>query len=144
MKSQVRQEEENRRFMETLNRHEIDMNDFYRSPHPGYIIAMHNEMLLLANNAALKANQKTLDQFVGENAATLNFPEEFEQRKRLLRMDGKLTNYEYKAMNWYKDGKDWRRKKMNFVADIQLIEFGGITCRLGIDLMAEETNRFVD
>ncbi|MBP0021082.1 MAG: hypothetical protein J7647_26460 [Cyanobacteria bacterium SBLK] len=85
--------------MEVLSCQEIDMNSFCYFPHPGYIIAMHDEMLLFTNNAGLKANQKTLDRFVGENLAILNFPEELEQRKRLLRMDGKLTNYEFKAMN---------------------------------------------
>ena len=130
--------------MEILNRQEIDMNSLCRSQNLAYIVAMHNEMLLFANDAALEANQKKLDEFVGENVATLNFPEELEKRNRLLRVDKKLTNYEYKAMNWYKDGDLWRRKTMNLVADIQLIEFGGRICRLGIDLMAEETRRFVD
>ena len=130
--------------METLKHQEIDMNTVCRSQHPAYIIAMHNEMLLFANDTALAANQKKLDEFVGENVATLSFPEELEKRNRLLQIDKKLTNYEYKAMNWYKDGDLWRRKTMNLVADIQVIEFGGRICRLGIDLMAEETNRFVD
>lgn len=142
--SQVRQAEENRRHMETLNHQEIDLNSLWRSSNPSYIITMTNNILVYANDAALEANQKTLDEFVGENFTALNFPEELERLKRFLRMDKKLTNYEMKSMNWYKDGEDWRRKAINIVADIQLIDFGKKICRLGTDLMVEETRRFLD
>ncbi|MBP0018709.1 MAG: hypothetical protein J7647_14330 [Cyanobacteria bacterium SBLK] len=123
---------------------EFDLQSYYESEHPVYIIAMQDQSILFANPAALLANQKMPQEFIGKDLSPLTYPDELESRDRLLRLDGKLTNYEFKAMNYYKDGLFWRRKEMNFVSDIKKVEFLGVEARLGIDLMMEETRRFVD
>ncbi|MBP0019432.1 MAG: hypothetical protein J7647_18000 [Cyanobacteria bacterium SBLK] len=122
----------------------IDLNSLYSSSNPVYMIDLNTEILLFANPVACANNQKTADKFLGENFAALSYPEELENRKRLLRLDGKLTNYEFAALNYYQDGDFWRRKEVKYVTDFQKIEFFGCECRLAIDLMREETRRFVD
>ena len=122
----------------------IDLNSLYNSSNPVYLIDLNTEVLLFTNPVACSEHQKTANEFLGENFSALSYPDELETRKRLLRLDGKLTNYEFKGLSWYKDGDIWRRKEVNFVTDFQKIEFFGRECRLGIDLMSEETQRFVD
>ena len=130
--------------LDPMNDLDVDLNSLFHSTDPVFIVAMHNHRLLFANNAALLANQKQADEFLGSDVAALSYPDELDYRHRMLRLDGKLENYEYKAMNWYKDGILWRRKEMRFVAHYQKVNFLGVECRVGIDLMAEETRRFVD
>lgn len=122
----------------------IDFNHSFSLSDPVYVISMDSETLLFANSAACKANEKTLDEFIGKNIFALCYPDELEQRKRLLRKDKKLTNYEFKAMHWYKNETLWRRKEVNLVVDLELVEFAGVECRWGVELAIEETRRFVD
>ena len=123
---------------------EIDLNSLAASAHPAVIVTMHNQKLLYANDAALSAHQRKIDEFVGQSLIPLIYPDELEYRMKMLRIDKKLTNYEYTAMNWYRQGNLWRRQIVNLVSDHKVITFGGVECRLCIDLMVEETNRFID
>ncbi|MBP0018710.1 MAG: hypothetical protein J7647_14335 [Cyanobacteria bacterium SBLK] len=123
---------------------EFDLQSYYESEHPVYIVSMQDRSLLFANPAALLANQKMPQEFLGKDFSPLSYPDELEARDRLLRLDGKLTHYEFKALNYYRDGILWRRKEMNFVSDIKKVEFLGVEAQLGIDYLAEETRRFVD
>ncbi|MBP0017436.1 MAG: hypothetical protein J7647_07750 [Cyanobacteria bacterium SBLK] len=127
-----------------LNDQDVDINGLFNTPDPVYMIAMESEQLIWANPAAVSANQKTFQDFIGDNVACLNYPDELAERKRLLRKDGQLINYECNLMHWYNDEEKWRRKEVEIVVDIQKIDFWGTECRLGVELMVEETNRFID
>ncbi|MBP0020467.1 MAG: hypothetical protein J7647_23300 [Cyanobacteria bacterium SBLK] len=128
----------------SMNTEEIDLNALYRSEYPVYIIAMGSEKVLFANLPALSEQEKSASDFLGSEVAPLHYPDEFEQRKRLLRLDGQVMNYEHKGMCWYQDGMFWRRREVRFVTDQKIVHFGDIECRLCIDYVTEETRRFVD
>lgn len=119
----------------------LDLNELYRSPHPTYIVTMDGEILLFANPAAFSANQNILDRFFGQSFAAFSYPEELESRKSMLRSQKKLTNYEYKGLNWYQDGDQWRRKEVKIIGEQSIVEFLGLECRLSIDLKTEENRK---
>ena len=127
-----------------LNDQDVDINRLFNTPDPVYMIAMQSEQLIWANPAAASINQKTFQDFIGDDMACLNYPDELAERKRLLRKDGQLINYECNLMHWRNDEGKWRRKEVEIVVDIQKIDFWGTECRLAVELMVEETNRFID
>lgn len=127
-----------------LNVPKVDINKLFNSPDPVYLIDMNSENLILTNPAGAFANQKTFKEFIGDNIACLAYPDELAKRKQLLRKDGQLINYECKLMRWYNDEQKWRRKEIEVIADVQKIDFWGTECRLAVELMIEETNRFID
>lgn len=120
----------------------FDLNELYSSTHPTYIVTMDGEILLFANPAAFAANQNALDRFLGKSFAAFSYPEELESRKAMLRSQGKLTNYEYNGLNYYKDEDEWQRKEVKIIGEQSLIEFFGLECHLSIDLKIEEIRRF--
>lgn len=127
-----------------MNNAGIDFKSLYESSRPVYLIDMNAEILLFVNPATCSQHQKSDEDLLDDTITHLTYPDELEKRKRLLRMDGKLTNYEFKAMHYYKDGDLWRRKEVRIISDFQRTEFFGFDCRLVIDLMVEETGRFID
>ncbi|MBP0017437.1 MAG: hypothetical protein J7647_07755 [Cyanobacteria bacterium SBLK] len=127
-----------------LNVPKIDINELFNTPDPVYMVALENEQVIWANPVGVSANQKTFQDFIGDNVSCLAYPDELAERKRLLRKHGKLKNYECKLLRWHHDEEKWRRKEVEIVTDIQKIDFWGTECRLGIELIVEETNRFID
>lgn len=125
----------------TFTQTDFDLGDLYRNPNPVYITQLSDQTVLFANPAALRVQRKTPKQFLGENAAALNDPDELEYRDRILRTSsGKLTEYEYSALRWYIEEEFglWFRKRMNFCSNFSIINYLDVPCRLGVVLSAEE------
>ena len=125
---------------------DFDLNEVYRSPNPVYITQLSDQSVLFTNLAGLAAQSKTPKEFQGENAASLAWGDELLRREGLLRNNnGLLTDYEYQGLRWFKDPDSglWRRKLMNFVSEFRLVNFLGISCRMGTTLSAELTGTIV-
>lgn len=120
----------------------IDLNEAYNSDKPNYITSLRDRTVLWCNPAALIANQKTLRQFVGENAASLNEPEELDKRCEMLSGGDRLIDYSYRAYRWFlEEGTGiYRRKQMDFISSFSPIaDFFGEPCYHSVVLSAEAT-----
>jgi len=110
---------------------EIDLTEAYNSTLPEYLTSLFDREILWCNPAALLANQKTLRQFQGTNAASLSDPNELDRRCEILTRNESLTEYEYQGFRWFfdEDARIYRRKGMQFVGSFKTISnFYGEKC----------------
>ncbi|MBP0021426.1 MAG: hypothetical protein J7647_28210 [Cyanobacteria bacterium SBLK] len=127
-----------------LSRPDLIMTELQNLRYPAYITLLGIEESPFSNNAEiLRMSEAPPSKFL-KYSQELIYPDELEQRNRLLRQDGQLKDYSFKGMRWYKDGEDWRKKEMTFVVDFVICEFWGKPARLGITKHEEESRKFVD
>lgn len=127
-----------------LSRPNLIMTELYHLKYPAYITLLGIEESPFYNLAdSLKMPEAPPSKFV-KYTQELVYPEELENRNRLLGADGRLKEYSYKALRWYKQEELWRKKEMSFVVDFSLCEYMGQPARIGITKHEEELSKFVD
>lgn len=115
---------------------DVDLNAIYTDLRPVYITQISNQKVLFANIAALRAQNKTPEEFLGESAFALNDPEELMERDLRI-SEASLNEYSYQGFRWYKTEEgQWLLCRMDFVSNFRKINFLGIECRLGMVLSA--------
>lgn len=121
------------------------------SSRPTYVNRIFDQENLYANPAATSA-QSGKPEFIGQNAYSLNDPDELDRRCDLLSNGEQLREYEYQAWRWYfdEDANRWRLKRMQFVSNFRRLERGinlgkflqcNEPCWIGQVLVADELVR---
>ncbi|MBP0021428.1 MAG: hypothetical protein J7647_28220 [Cyanobacteria bacterium SBLK] len=127
-----------------LSHPDFILTELNRLKYPAFITFLNSEETCFYNIAdALRMPDAPPSKFV-TFSQELIYPNELENRNRLLRMDGQLKDYAYKGMRLYKDEGLWRKREMSFVSDFSLCEFRNCSARIGITKHEEELSKFVD
>ena len=85
----------------------FDLQEFYGREQPSYLIAVPSQKLLACNQAALKANQKTAQEYIGQSVMGLWDDD------KLMKLMGYLKNAPGNLIRQYEFvGRRWRRDVM--------------------------------
>ena len=122
----------------------FDLQEFYNRAEPSYLIAVPSQKLLACNQAGLRVNQKTAQEYIGQSVIGLWDDE------KLMKLMGYLENapnnligqYEFIGRRWRRDTMQgevlWRRDDYAFLSRYQLVNFMGQKCRYGVTLQAQK------
>jgi hypothetical protein len=127
-----------------LSRPNLILTELFNLKYPAYITLLGIEESPFYNYADFLKMPESLPSKFVKYTQELVYPEELANRNRLLRADGQIKEYTYKAMRWYKDEEFWRKKEMSFVVNFSLCEYMGQPARIGITKQEEELRKFVD
>ena len=127
----------------------FDLTEFYSREQPSYLIAVPSQKLLACNEAALIANDKTAQEYIGQSVMGL-----WDDNK-LMKLSSYLKNarhnlidqYEFVGRRWRKEIVQeeilWRRDNWAFLSRYQLVNFMGQKCRYGVTLDAQKVSEVV-
>lgn len=97
-----------------------------------YITQMHDQTIVYANPAALRANSKAPEEMIGKDCIALWDDEHLLYLCETLPNAGHMTEHCYPGLRWVKDEKNrsWRRDRYIFVSDYEYLpDHNGVPSR---------------
>lgn len=126
---------------------DLDWNAIINGENPVYISQMEDQHNLFINTAAVSAQSgKPPKEFLAATAHALNSEEELQNRCKFLLRDGSMTEYDYRALRWYRDPESgiWVRKHMDFISNFWKIDYLGQPCWMVEVLEAAPRDKHLD
>lgn len=106
----------------------------------GAIVRQDTQDVLLVNQQLISESDKPVEVWQGKSITPLWDDDELTRVLTFLGNDQNLTDFEYAAYRWSKElgSPIWKREKHRFVADMKLVTFLGIPCRMTFTKQAEQ------